>query len=233
MTDAEHIAPRIDHTLLKPEATVEQIDRLADEAAEHRFASVCVNSAFVHHAARRLGGSGVKVCATAGFPLGANIPMIKAIETARSLESGADEVDVVAHLPYLIEANYDAIHSELMEIVVAAQQARTDAVLKVIVETAALMEGVDAETAERRIETACRAVRDAGADYIKTSTGFHPAGGASVEAVRLLAKHAGGLKVKAAGGIRTRQDAEAMLEAGADRLGCSASVAIVEARRSG
>ena len=227
MTDTGDIASRIDHTLLRPEATTEQVDRLADEAAEHGFATVCVNSAYAHRVSRRLEAGGVKTCTTAGFPLGANMPMIKAIEAARSLESGADEVDVVAHLPYLLEANYDAIHSELMEVLAAAQQARTDAVLKVIVETAVLMEGVSGDVAERRIETACRAVRDAGADFIKTSTGFHPAGGASVEAVRLLAKHAGGLKVKAAGGIRTRADAEAMLEAGADRLGCSASVRIV------
>lgn len=221
------VASRIDHTVLKAEATWAQIDRAIAEAKEHRFASVCVNPLFIAHVKAQLEGSGVKACTVAGFPLGANMAAMKAGEAAMAARRGADEIDMVAHLPYLLEGEVVRARAEIQEVVYAVREARPDAVIKVIVESAVLMHEAPSEVAERRIAAACQAVREAGADFIKTSTGFHPLGGATVEAVRLMRKHASGIKVKAAGGIRTRADALAMIEAGADRLGCSASVAIV------
>ena len=230
MPDARPIAPRIDHTILKPEATLEDIRRLCGEAREHGFASVCVNGCFVEQAAAELEGSPVKVCSVVGFPLGAMTPTMKAIEATTACKSGAEEVDFVAHLPHLLRADADAARDEFYEIVQAARAVRGRVVVKVILETAALgvgVVGVDGDEAERRIAAACKAARDSGCDFVKTSTGFHAAGGATVEAVRLMKRHAEGLKVKASGGIRTHQDALTMIDAGADRLGCSAGVAIV------
>jgi deoxyribose-phosphate aldolase len=223
----QQIARRIDHTLLKAEATLAQVDKVCDEAVKHQFASVCVNPMFVSHVHNRLRNTGVKTCAVAGFPLGASTASIKAHEAAQSVNHGAEEIDVVAHLPHLLAGDEERIKAELAEVVWRVREARKDVVIKVIVESSLLMHEVDAKTAEQRIETACRAVRSAGADFIKTSTGFHATGGATVEAVRLMRKHAGSLKVKASGGIRNHDDAVKMLEAGADRLGCSAGVAIV------
>jgi deoxyribose-phosphate aldolase len=139
----------------------------------------------------------------------------------------------VAHLPYLIRRDVDAARAELMEVVRAARATRRDVVIKVIVESAALTAGAkSADEKEALIEVACRAVRESGCDFIKTSTGFHPMGGASVEAVRWMKKYGEGLLIKAAGGIRDLTTAQAMLNAGADRLGMSASVAVVEALRA-
>jgi deoxyribose-phosphate aldolase len=227
--DAFQIAARIDHTLLKPEATLADIDRLIDEAIRFRFASVCVNPIFVPHVHNRLreSRSGVKTCSVVGFPLGANFASIKAGEAASVIARGAEEIDVVAHLPHLLACDRESARGEIMEVVYAARELRWDIVVKVIVETAALMRGATAVEAERRIATACYAVEEAGADFIKTSTGFHPTGGATVEAVKLLRKHAGRLKVKAAGGVRSLADAVAMFDAGAERLGCSCGVEIV------
>lgn len=221
------IAARIDHTLLKAEATLSQIDKLIDEAIQHRFASVCLNPIFVAHAARRLQGAGVMTCTVAGFPLGANVAAIKAADAAQAVRNGADEVDMVCHLPWLMACDLDKIRSEIAEVVTQSRGIRKDAGIKVIVESAHLMAGVDSAEAEKRIATACRAAREAGADFIKTSTGFHAAGGATPQAVALMRKHAGGIKVKAAGGIRNLDDAVNMIQAGADRLGCSAGVQIV------
>lgn len=221
------IAARIDHTVLKAEATLADIDRCIDEAVEHSFASVCLNPIYVQHAAERLRGESPKVCTVIGFPLGANLGSIKATQAVACIEHGADEIDLVAFLPNLLEADEDAAYGEFDEIAEAARHARRDVVIKVIVESALLTHNVDAVTAEQRIGTACRAVKRSGCDFIKTSTGFHPTGGASLEAVRLMARHADGIAIKASGGIRTRDDAVAYLEAGATRLGCSAGVAIV------
>jgi deoxyribose-phosphate aldolase len=221
------IAARIDHTLLKAEATITQVDQLIDEAITHHFASVCLNPMFVAHAAGRLHGSGVKTCTVAGFPLGANVASVKAIDAATAVRHGADEVDMVCHLPWLMDCDHARLCDEIRRVVDAAGAERGDAIVKVIVESALLMNGVDVATAERRIETACRAVRDAGAAFIKTSTGFHAAGGATIQAVALMRKHGAGIRVKAAGGIRNLDDALKMIGAGADRLGCSAGVQIV------
>lgn len=227
MIDSKSIAARIDHTILKAEATLAQVDEKVTEALAHQFASVCVNPIFVPHIHVRLRGSAVKTCCVVGFPLGANFAAIKAGEAAMAVSRGAQEIDMVAHLPYLLACECGEARAEIMEVVYAARQVRKDVIVKVIVESAALAEGATAAEFEERIATACRAIREAGGDFIKTSTGFHPAGGATVAAVQLMRKYAGGLKVKASGGIKTAADAIAMLEAGADRLGCSASVTIL------
>lgn len=225
--DLQTIAASIDHTILKAEATVADVDRVIDEAIEHSFASVCLNPIYVPHAAKCLAGSSPAVCTVIGFPLGANLGSIKAIQAVACIEHGADEIDIVAYLPNLLEPDEDAAFGELDEIATAARLARRDVVIKVIVESALLMKDADAATAEARIAAACHAVKRSGCDFIKTSTGFHGAGGASLDAVGYMAKHADGIAIKASGGIRTREDAVAYLGAGATRLGCSAGVAIV------
>lgn len=226
MTRSE-LARRIDHTVLKPEATQEEVDRVVDEALEHHFASVCVSPIWVRHVAGRLRGSDVLTCTVSGFPHGTSKSTIKAIESTAAIKDGADEVDVVAHLPYLMRQDLDSARAELIEVARAVRAARRDAVIKVIVESAWLIRHAG-EKAERVIEIACRAVRESGCDFIKTSTGFHPAGGATLQAVEWMKKHAQGLLIKAAGGIRDLDTARAMLQAGADRLGMSASVAVVQ-----
>jgi deoxyribose-phosphate aldolase len=218
------LAQRIDHTLLKAEATRPQARALVSQAMQYGFASVCVNGCFVADVAKTLHGSLVKTCAVAGFPLGAMKSTVKAMEATSLAKDGAQEIDFVAHLPHLLKKDVAAAKAEFMEIVKAARAANPAIVIKVIVESAHLM----AEDGEARIEAACRAVRESGCDFIKTSTGFHPAGGATVEAVQLMKKHSGGLYVKASGGIRSYDDAMRMIDAGADRLGCSAGVAIVQ-----
>ena len=226
------LASRIDHTLLKAEATRPEIHKLIAEATEHGFASVCVNGIFVADVATALRGSPVKTCAVAGFPLGAMKPVMKAIEASNLVKDGADEVDFVAHLPSIMKKDLGAVKAEFLEIVKTARMVNREVIIKVIIESAALMKDVDAAEAEARIELACRAARESGCDFVKTSTGFHPAGGATVEAVQLMKKHSGGLYVKASGGIRSYDDAMRMIEAGADRLGCSAGVAIVKGEKA-
>jgi deoxyribose-phosphate aldolase len=222
----------IDHTILKPETAVGDVDRIIDEAIAHRFCSVCISPVYVAHAAKRLEGSGVLVCTVAGFPSGAHKPVHKAIEATGLVKDGADEIDVVAHLPTLARADYAATRAELIEVVRAVRAARSDVVVKVIVESAYLM-SLGAERGEAAIAAACRAVRESGCDFIKTSTGFHPTGGATVEAVRLMKKYGEGIKVKAAGGMRDLASTRAMVEAGADRLGMSASVAVINELKTG
>ncbi|MEM9415630.1 MAG: deoxyribose-phosphate aldolase [Planctomycetota bacterium] len=222
-----NFAPLIDHTILKAEATRDDVLALCDEALEHGFASVCVNGGFIQDVRNKLASSPVKTCGVAGFPLGAMKPMVKAIEAVSLVKDGADEVDFVAHLPHLLNEDVASAKAEYTELVKAVRSVLPGVVVKVIIESAALMKDADAATAERRIVAACTAARESGCDFVKTSTGFHPAGGASVEAVTLMKKHAGPMKVKASGGIRTADDARRMVDVGADRLGCSAGVAIV------
>lgn len=221
------IASRIDHTILKPEASPADVARLCDEALEHGFASVCVNGRFVREAAGRLQGR-IKVCGVAGFPLGAMKPMVKAIEAASLVKDGAGEVDFVAFLPSLLERDLDGARAEFLEITKNVRAVMPSTVVKVILETSALMHGVSADEAEARIACGCMAARESGCDFVKTSTGFHATGGATELAVALLKKHAGPLQVKASGGIRSLEDARKMLAAGATRLGCSSGVAIAK-----
>ena len=224
---AEQLAARIDHTLLKPEATPAEIEAVVQEARRYRFASVCVSPVYVKRVVEVLRGSGVKACTVAGFPHGTSKATVKAIEAVSAVKDGADEIDVVAHLPTLLTLDLDAARLELMEVVRGARAGRSDVVIKVIVESAVLMK-LNADRAEETIALACRAVRESGCDFIKTSTGMHPLGGATLDAVRLMKKHAAEIKVKAAGGIRDLATATAMLEAGADRLGLSAGVSIMK-----
>lgn len=230
MTPTE-LARRIDHTILKPETTEDDVSRVIGEALEHDCASVCVAPVFVRHVSRRLAGSNVLTCSVVGFPHGTSKSTLKAIEATSAIKDGADEIDVVAHLPHLLALDLPAARNELMEIVRAARAARRDVVIKVIIESALLMSR-NADHAEETLAVACRAVQESGCDFIKTCTGFHPAGGATVEAVTMLRTHAGALQVKASGGIRDLATATQMLTAGADRLGLSASVAILEELRA-
>jgi len=231
MTPTE-LARRIDHTILKPEASAPEVHKVVTEAIQNQFASVCIAPAWVAKVAVMLKGSGVPCCTVIGFPHGTSKPTVKAIEATTTVKDGAEEIDVVAFLPFLLNLDVDAAKGELMEVVRAARAVRAQTVVKVIVESAVLMKS-GPEKGERAIEVACRAVRESGCDFIKTSTGFHPAGGASVEAVRLMKKYGEGIKVKASGGIRDLATARAMLEAGADRVGLSASVSILEELRKG
>jgi deoxyribose-phosphate aldolase len=227
MTAAE-LASRVDHTILKPEASLADVDRVIDEAIAYRFASVCVSPVFVKHVARRLQGSGVLTCTVAGFPNGTHKATIKAIEATSSAKDGAEEIDVVAYLPHLLNLDLEAARDELLEVVRGARAVRSDVVVKVIVESAALI-AINAGREEETIALACRAVIESGCDFIKTSTGFHPAGGAGVDAVKWMKQYANGaIRVKASGGIRDLKSARAMIDAGADRLGLSASVAIIK-----
>ena len=221
------LAARIDHTLLKAEAAAAEVDRICEEAMTYGFASVCVNGVFLPRVVKTLAGSSVKACAVAGFPLGAMKPTVKAIEATSLAKDGAQEIDFVAHLPYLLAQDRAAAVQDFLSVTTNVRSVSRDIVVKVIIESAALMHGVDAAEGEARVAAACAAAAEAGCDFVKTSTGFHPAGGASVQAVSWMRKHAPNLQVKASGGIRNRADALKMLGAGADRLGCSAGVAIV------
>ena len=208
----------IDHTNLKPEAKKEDILKLINEAKEHHFASVCVNPVWVELAAKELKGTDVKVCTVIGFPLGANTLETKAFETKDAIEKGAEEVDMVINIAKLKDGEFDAVKAEISAVVAVA---KGKALVKVIIETCLL-------TNEEKI-VACRLAGVAGADYVKTSTGFST-GGATVEDVALMAKTVGQtMGVKASGGVRTKEDAAAMVEAGATRLGASSGVAIVAA----
>ena len=214
------LAKYIDHTLLKPTATPADIERLCREADEHFFYAVCVNPGFVTTARKALGSSPVRVAAVIGFPLGANAPQVKAAEAALAVSQGADELDMVIPVGRALAGDWDAVAADVR----AVREAAPDAVLKVILETGYLDEA--------QIRRAAEAALAGGADFLKTSTGFGPRG-ASLEDVRLLAEVAGGrAKVKAAGGIRTREDAWKMIEAGASRLGTSSGVALVEGGES-
>ncbi|WP_245891210.1 deoxyribose-phosphate aldolase [Desmospora activa] len=211
----QDLASLIDHTLLKPEATAEQIDRLCQEAAVHHFASVCVNPTWVARAAQRLEGTDVKVCTVVGFPLGASHTEIKAVETKRAIQDGAQEIDMVMNIGALKSGDLEAVRRDITAVVEAA-----DGVLvKVILETGLL--------SADEIRIASEQAKAAGAHFVKTSTGFGN-GGATVEAVALMRQTVGpDLGVKASGGVRDRKTAEAMIRAGATRIGASASIAIV------
>lgn len=217
--DARQIAGRIDHTLLRPDATVGQIDQLCREARENHFAAVCVNPFYIAQVHALLADSGVKSCAVIGFPLGASRSSDKVAEAYSVLSAGAQEVDMVINIGALKDRN-DVVVSHDISGVAGACHA-SGGILKVILETGLL-------TLEEK-ERACRLCIEAGADFVKTSTGFGY-GGATVEDIRLMsaAVKEAGLGVKASGGVRTYADAYAMIEAGATRIGTSAGVAIVQ-----
>lgn len=211
------LARLIDHTLLKPEATEEQIRRLCAEAREYRFAAVCVNPTWVRLCAEELRGTPVKVCSVIGFPLGATTPEVKAYEAQRAIADGAQEVDMVINIGALKSRNYQLVERDIAAVVQIAHA--HNALVKVIIESALLTE-------EEKIK-ACELAKAAGANYVKTSTGFGP-GGATVADVKLMRRIVGPeMGVKAAGGIRTAETAREMIAAGATRLGASAGVEII------
>lgn len=213
---AAELARLIDHTLLSPSATATAIDRLCVEARERSLFSVCVNPCWVARAKRALAGSEVAVCTVVGFPLGANATMTKRGEAARAIADGADELDMVLNLGWLLDGHDDVVRSDIAAVVDVAG----GRVVKVILETALL--SLD------QIERASELAVAGGASFVKTSTGFGP-GGATVEAVAAMrATVGGGIGVKASGGIRDAAAARAMLEAGASRIGASASLAILD-----
>ena len=206
----------IDHTLLKADTNKEQILSLIDEAKKYEFASVCVNPTWVKTASELLKDSSVKVCTVIGFPLGASTSAVKAFEAKDAIANGADEIDMVINIGWLKDRKYQDVEQEIRTL----KEACGDRILKVIIETCLLTE-------EEKIKM-CELVTNAGADYIKTSTGFST-GGAIFDDIRLFAKHVGeGVKIKAAGGISSMDDAEKFLALGADRLGTSRIVKIVK-----
>lgn len=205
----------IDHTILKANATRAQVEKLCDEAAQHGFASVCVNSCWVPLCAERLAGTGVGVCTVIGFPLGAMSTAGKAAEAAAAVADGADELDMVINVGWLV-AGEDGLVRDDIAAVVAAAEGRC---VKVIIETCLLTDEQKARACELSVE--------AGATFVKTSTGFST-GGATVHDVALMAKTvAGRCKVKASGGVHNAAEAQAMIDAGADRIGTSSGIAIV------
>lgn len=217
-SDAREMAAYIDHTLLKPEATQEEIERLCHEAAEYGFASVCVNPGWVRTAYQFLRCTDVAVCTVIGFPLGANTPDVKAYEARRALFDGARELDMVISIGALKSGNHEYVERDIRGVVEVAHEA--DALCKVILETALL-------TDEEKV-TACLLSKAAGADFVKTSTGFSK-GGATVEDVTLMRRVVGEeMGVKASGGVRDFAGAQQMIQAGASRIGASVGVKIVQ-----
>ncbi len=213
----QQIASKIDHTLLKPTTTEMQIDQLCKEALQYGFAAVCVPPNRVEQAAEKLEGSSVKVATVVGFPLGYNESIVKMLEANTAIESGADEVDIVAHLGAIKEHDWEVAKMDLMIAVNLCRE--NDVISKIIIETGLLT--------ETEIVKMCEICTELQVDFVKTSTGFN-GGGATVEAVRLMrANLPKNIKIKASGGIRTRDFAMQLIEAGADRLGCSGSVGII------
>jgi deoxyribose-phosphate aldolase len=215
------IASMIDHTLLKPDATADQIAQLCYEARKFQFASVCVNPTHVKLCAELLQGSSVKVCTVIGFPLGASSPEVKAFEAETAIHDGATEIDMVINIGALKAGDHTLVAQDIREVVRVGQA--HGAIVKVIIETALLTE-------EEKVQ-ACLFSKEAGADFVKTSTGFS-GGGATAEDIALMRRVVGPeMGVKASGGVRDFDDAQSMVEAGATRLGASAGVKIVQGAR--
>lgn len=221
---APPLARMIDHTALKPETTEAEITQLCDEARKFCFASVCVNPSWVPLAASRLAGSPVLVCTVVGFPLGATSTSVKATEAMTAVRDGAAEIDMVLHVGMLKSGRFEYVEDDIRAVVKASRTAGAVAV-KVILETALLT--------DREKVIACVLSQNAGADFVKTSTGFSR-GGATAADIALMRRVVGpSMGVKASGGVRSRDDAETMIASGATRIGASASVAILEGGRSG
>lgn len=211
-----NFANKIDHTMLKADASTETILRYCEEAKEHHFASVCVNTCHAALVASALAGTGIHTCCVVGFPLGAMITSAKAFEASEAVKAGADEIDMVINIGALKDKNWEFVKNDIQEVVEAARPA----LVKVIIETCLL-------TKEEKIK-ACQLSQEAGAAFVKTSTGFS-SGGATVEDVTLMKKTVGSnLQVKASGGIRTPEFAEQLLHAGADRLGVGNGILLLK-----
>ncbi|AWZ48221.1 deoxyribose-phosphate aldolase [Clostridiaceae bacterium 14S0207] len=216
--DKNTLSKLIDHTLLKPEAEASQIEQLCSEALKYNFASVCVNPSYVSLCSELLKGSNVDVCTVIGFPLGATTTKVKVFESEDAIANGATEIDMVINVGRLKEKDYDYVKKDIEAVVNCA---KNKALVKVIIETCLL-------TDEEKIKV-CELSKEAGADFVKTSTGFSK-GGATERDIALMRKTVGDdMGVKASGGVRTLEDALKMVEAGASRIGASASINIVEA----
>jgi deoxyribose-phosphate aldolase len=212
----KELAKMIDYTLLNPSATRNQVERLCDEARSHEVYAVCVNSTWVSLAVNMLRGTDVKVCSTVAFPLGTSLPTVKAFEAQTVVSLGAAEVDMVMNIGALKSQDVAAVREDIVQVVKACKEA----LVKVIIETSYLSD-------EEKVQ-ACKLAQEAGATFVKTSTGFG-SGGATVADVRLMRRTVGErFGVKAAGGIRTYKDCVAMIEAGADRIGTSSAVQILK-----
>lgn len=210
------MAKYIDHTMLRPEAVTAAFDKLCQEALTYKFFGVCVNSCRVAYVARKLQGSGVKVCSVVGFPLGAMTSRAKAFETREALSDGASEIDMVINIGLLKSGDYHGVEEDIRSV---RRATRANTILKVIIETALL-------TQDEKV-MACELSKKAGADFVKTCTGFS-GGGATVEDISLMRRVVGReMGVKASGGVRTYKNAVALIGAGATRIGCVSSVAIV------
>jgi deoxyribose-phosphate aldolase len=225
VTNEKQLAACIDHTLLGATATSEQVRQLCEQAKSYGFCAVSVNPRWVALAAEQLHRSKVKVGGVVSLPLGADLTEIKAAQTKACIFAGADEVDMVADLASIIEGDSTYLSHQLRAVLKVCRSMRPAVCLKVIIESAAL-------TREQKI-FACRIANEVGVDFVKTSTGMNPAGGATIEDVKLIKEYAPNCKVKAAGGIRTAEQALAMLEAGAERIGTSSGVQIINQFKAG
>lgn len=223
--DEKQLAGFIDHTLLSATATEEQIKQLCKEATEYGFHTVCVNPRWVSLAADMLAGTGVKVGCAISLPLGADSTKIKASAAKEAIFDGADEIDIVADLAAIIQNDQRYLAGQLQAVLRVCRAMKPTVVLKVIIESAAL-------TLNQKL-FACRIADICGVDFIKTSTGLHPAGGATIEDVKLIKETAPNCKVKASGGIKTAKQVLEMLEAGAERIGTTSAVDIINQFRAG
>jgi deoxyribose-phosphate aldolase len=223
---AAELAAHIDTAMIVPEATMDDMRRCAAEANACKLAAICVPGAWVREVAP-LVSPPVKMCGVIAFPHGNDTAAVKAFAAVGVIKDGAEEIDLVANLSYLINADVDAARAELKTIERAARVVRRDVVIKVIVESAVLM-ALGPERAEAALATACRAIRESGCDFIKTSTGFHPAGGVSLEALRIIRKYSDGIRIKASAGVRDWNMAKAVIELGAERIGTSYAKQILD-----
>jgi len=221
MLNKKKLASFIDHTLLKPDATKDHIRELCEEAMNFGFWSVCVNPSNVSFASNILQESQVKICCVVGFPLGANISEVKAFEAEKAISDGANEIDMVINLGALKNGDFELVKQDIRGIVKKAQDSKTEIIVKAVIETGLL-------TKQEKV-FACKLVKDAGAHFVKTSTGINSSG-ATVQDIKLLRKSVGrDFGVKASGGIRTYEDAISLIEAGANRLGTSSGSLIIKA----
>lgn len=216
-----NLASYIDHTILKPDAKKDEITKICDEAKEYGFASVCVNQFYTKFVKEQLQGSNVKTCVVVGFPLGATSSSVKAFETKKAIEDGAEEIDMVINIGALKDRDYDIVYEDIKAVV---DESKEKALVKVIVETCLLT--------EEEKEKACELSVSAGADFVKTSTGFS-SGGATVSDIKLMKKTVGNKAlVKASGGVRDYETAMAVIDAGANRIGASSGVKIINKESS-
>jgi deoxyribose-phosphate aldolase len=217
---SEELAGCIDHTLLDATATKEQIEQMCREAKEHGFHTVCVNGRWLPLVAELLAGSKVAVGGVVSLPLGANSTKVKVAQARDAIFAGADEIDMVADLAAIVEGDSGYLLGQLRAVLKVCRSMRPPVLLKVIIESAAL--------SDDQTIFACRIAQQAGVDFVKTSTGLHPAGGATIDDIKLMRESAPGCKIKAAGGIKTAEQAIEMLAAGAQRIGTSSGVRIIE-----